>query len=251
VVSGELARWGVGRDPGICPLTVGLSPGLNDYVSARVLAVAATVGAPIQTGRCKHNVFIIFAPDPHKALADMVKQDSQILGFHYPAQTHDLERIVRPIQGWYVTSSHGAFGDESIDVAMPALPTWNPQDILSQAQAPEGLAGSRLTSEISSGIVRVTIVVDGNKMLGRPVGPIADYVAVLTLTRAFATEQCGTLPSITDLFLPNCAGGEKLTGVTAGDLAFLKALYKADVESYLALQRSDIQSNMMRQFHHP
>jgi FAD/FMN-containing dehydrogenase len=38
------------------------------------------------------------------------------------------------------------------------------------------------------------------------------------------------------------------TGVTAGDLAFLRALYKAGLESYLPLERSDIQAAMMRQF---
>lgn len=249
LVSGQLARWGVGRDPGICPLTVGLSPSFNDYVSARVLAVAATVGAPIQTGRCTHNVYIIFAPDPHKALADMVKQNSQILGFHYPAQTRGLERITRPIQGWYVTTSHGAFGDESTDAAEPVLPAFDPSGKGSQqVRAPSGLAGSRLSSDISSGIINVLIVADGNKMLGRPIGAIADYVAVLTLTQAFASEQCGTLPSITDLMLPNCDDREKLTGITAGDLTFLRALYKADLEGYLPLEISDINNNMMRQF---
>jgi hypothetical protein len=247
LVSGQLARWGVGRDPGICPLTQGFTPGLNDFVSARVLAVAGSVGAPIQTGRCKHNVYIIFATDPQKALLEVVKQNEQILGYHYPAQTPDLERITRPIRGWYVTTSHGAFGDESIDVAVPLLPTWN-ADIFSKAQAPPGLAGSRLGSDISSGIVHVLIVADANKMLGRPIGAIADYVAVLTLTQAFASKQCGTLPSITDLMLPNCGDREKLTGITAGDLAFLRALYKADLERYLPLEISDINNNMMRQF---
>lgn len=250
-VSGQLARWGVARDPGICPLTAGLSPSFNEFVSARVLAVAATVGAPIQTGPCTHNVYIMFATDPQKALADMVKQDSRILGFHYPAQTRDLKRITRPIEGWYVTASHGAFGGESIDSAEPLLPAWYPRDISSQAQAPTGLAGSRLSSEISSGIINVLIVADANKTMGRPIGAIADYVAVLTLTQAFASQQCGTLPSITDLMLPNCDDREKLTGITAGDLAFLRALYKTDLESYLPLERSDIQSKMMGQFAGP
>lgn len=252
-VSGQLARWGVGQDPGICPLTEGLSPGLNDFVSARVLAVAAAVGAPIQKGRCPHNVYIIFATDPQKALADMVKQDSEILGFHYPSQTRELERITRPIQGWYVTTSHGFHGDESTDNAQPMLPVPLPNDSMSklQVQAPSGLAGSRLSSEISSGIINVVIVADARKMVGRAIGAIADYVAVLTLTQAYGSEQCGTLPSITDLMLPHCADKEKLTGITAGDLAFLRALYRTDLESYLPAERSDIQNNMMRQFGRP
>ena len=248
--SGQLARWGVGRDPGICPLTVGLSPSFNDFVSARVLAVAATVGAPIQTGRCTHNVYIIFATDPQKALADMVKQNEQILGFHYPAQTSDLERITHPIQGWYVTTTHGAWAGETIDEAIPVLPLWNPRDPFF-AQQPPGLAGSRLGSDMSSGIINVLIIADAKKMVGRPIGAIADYVAVLTLTQAYKSELCGMLPSITDLMLANCHEREKLTGITAGDLAFLRALYKADIEAVLPLERSDINNIMMRQFHRP
>jgi hypothetical protein len=250
VVSGQLARWGVGRDPGICPLTVGLSPGLNEFVSARVLAVAATVGAPIQAvGRCTPNVEIVFATDPQKTLAALVKQHEEALGFHYPAQTRDLERITRPIQGWYVTMSHGVNGDQSVDDAERMLPSIHPTN--AQGTAPLGRTGSRFSSKISSGIINVLIVADANKIMGRAIGAIADYLAVLTLTQAFASERCGTLPSITDLMLPNCDDREKLTGVTAGDLAFLRGLYKTDLESYLPLERSDIQNNMMRQFGRP
>jgi hypothetical protein len=250
LVTGQLARWGVGRDAGICPLTEGLAPGLNDFVSTRVGAIAAAVGAPVQTaGRCRHNVYIIFAADPDKALADMVKQNSQLLGFHYPAQTRDLERISRPIQGWYVTATHGAWGDESTDVAEPMLPFYL-QDKL-EGQHPRGRAGSRLGSDISSGIINVLIVADAKKMVGRKIGAIADYVAVLTLTQAFGSEQCGTLPSITDLMLPNCDDRDKLSGVTAGDLAFLRALYRTDLEAVLPLETSDIQTIMMREFHRP
>jgi hypothetical protein len=251
VVSEQLARWGVGRDVGICPLTVGLSPNLNDFISARILAVAASVGAPVQAARVcsRHNVYIVFATDPEKALDDMVKQNPRLLGFHYPRQTRDVERIIRPIQGWYVTTTHGAYGDESTDDAEPLLPFET--DILNKGKRPAGRAGSRLSSGISSGIVNVVIIADANKIVGRPIGAIADYMALLTLTQAFASERCGTLPSITDIMVPNCDGREDLTGITAGDLAFLRALYKTDLEANLPLERSDIHNNMMQQFGRP
>jgi hypothetical protein len=245
--TGQLARWGIGRGMGICPLTVGLSPRFNDFVSARILAVAASVGAPVQTAGCsKHNVYISFATDPGKALDAMVRQDSRILGFHYPHQTRDLEAIRRPIQGWYVTTTRGWHGDETIDEAEPLLP--QETSILNQGKHPAGRPGSRMSSSLSSGIVNVVIVVDVNRIVGRPIGAIADYIAVLTLTQASASERCGTLPSILDMMLPNCEAGEKLTGVTAGDLAFLRALYEADLEAILSLERSSIDADMMRRF---
>jgi hypothetical protein len=249
VVSGQLARWGggIGRGVGICPITVGLSPGFNDFVSARILAVAVSVGAPIQAAeRCRHNVYIVFAADPQNTLKQMVKQDPRILGYHYAQQTRDLETVNRPIQGWYLTSTRGARGDETIDEPNPLLPPES--GILNQGKHPSGLPGSRLSSSISSAIVNVVIVVDVNKIEGRPIGAIADYLAVLTLTQAFATERCGTLPSIMDMMLPNCHEKEARTGITAGDLAFLRALYKADLDAVLPLERDSVENSMKRQF---
>lgn len=245
VVTGQLARWRIGLCP---PVTVGLSPRFNDFISARILAVAASVGAPVQeAGKCsRRNVYIVFATEPQRALDALMKQDPKLLGFHYHLQTKNLETISRPIQGWYVTSSRGAKGDETIDEADPLLAQGT--GILDQGKHPAGLPGSRLTNYISSAIVNVIIVADANKMVGRAIGSIADYLAVLTLTQAFSSEQCGTLPSIMDMMLSGCGEREKPTGITAGDLAFLRALYQTDQENVLTLERGNIQNIMMRQF---
>jgi hypothetical protein len=48
--------------------------------------------------------------------------------------------------------------------------------------------------------------------------------------------------------MPNCADNEQLTGITAGDLAFLRALYKTDLELVLPLERSGIDDSMRREF---
>jgi len=47
-------RWRGGRSETVCPLTVGLDQGYNDFVSARVRAVAAFVGAPVQSDDRAH-----------------------------------------------------------------------------------------------------------------------------------------------------------------------------------------------------
>jgi hypothetical protein len=192
------------------------------------------------------NVYIVFAADPQSTLQQMAKQDSRILGFHYSQQTRDLETVNRPIQGWYLTSTRGARGDETLDEPTPLLPAAG--GILNQGKHPAGIPGSRLRSGISSAIVNVVIVVDVNKIVGRPIGAIADYLAVLTLTQPLASDQCGRLPSIMDTMLPNCHETEALMGITAGDLAFLRALYKADLKEVLPLERHSVENSMMRQF---
>ena len=80
---------------------------------------------------------------------------------------------------------------------------------------------------------------------------INEAYPVLTLTQAFAPQQCGTLPSIMDLLAPNCGAREAPTEITAGDLAFLKALYRTNMELIVEMEQSTINDNMMRQFTAP
>jgi hypothetical protein len=247
VITGQLARWKVD----ICPITQGLSRGFNNFVSARILAIAANVGAPHQEGeRCKGrlNVYVYFTTEPEKVLDSLEKQDSKILGIHSQGQTKDLKTISSPVQGWYETASQGAWGSHTIDETDPLLPIVPIGDYLDSGKHPPGLPGSRLTSDISSSIVNVTIIADINKLVGHEIGAISDYIAVLALTQAFAADHCGTLPSIMDLMAPNCDGREKPIGITAGDLAFLKGLYRMDIEAVLPLERGGIADIMNHQF---
>jgi hypothetical protein len=73
-------------------------------------------------------------------------------------------------------------------------------------------------------MVHVLIVADLHKFVGYEIGSIADYIAMLVLSQTRQQDACGQLPSILDLLAPQC-GRERPTAVTAGDLAFLRALY--------------------------
>ncbi|MGO9930965.1 MAG: hypothetical protein ACLPV8_04015, partial [Steroidobacteraceae bacterium] len=80
------------------------------------------------------------------------------------------------------------------------------------------------------------------------IGTIADYLAMLTLTVVQSPEHCDPLPSILDLMSSSCGTREKPIAMTAGDLAFLKALYYHNTGLSTSLTRDEIQDNMMRQF---
>jgi len=245
-VTGQLARW---RTP-ICPVIEGLPKALTEFVSARILAIAANVGAPYQkeeTCKGRHNVYVFFTAEPAKLLDNLEKQDARLLGFHYLDESKNLKKITRPIQGFYVTASRGVKGIANIDEAYPVLPLYE-TTLTQMGKHPPGEPGSRLTSHISSEIVNAIILVDVNKMVGQPIGPISDYLAVLALTQALSPEQCGTLPSILDLMAPSCSGREAPTSITSGDLAFLKGLYRADMELVVGMEQSTIADQMWDQF---
>lgn len=242
VVIGQLPRWRVG----ICPLTSGLSPGFNAFVSARLRAVAAAVGAPLQPeGSCSYNVRVFFTPDPQQVTDELWKQNSALLGFHYWHPAQNAPVFARPIQGWYVTSTRNYAGAEIIDDPLP-LPTL-PGPLL-KGRTPPGLLGSRLANGLRTLLVHALMVADTKKVIGYEIGSISDYLAMLVLSQTQSLDSCGQLPSILDLMSSNCGDREKPTGITAGDIAFLRALYSTDLEQPLGLERSDIFNNMMKQF---
>jgi hypothetical protein len=90
--------------------------------------------------------------------------------------------------------------------------------------------------------------VDTTKVVGYPIGSIADYLAMLTLSVVQSPDNCDPLPSILDLMSLSCGAREKPVAITAGDLAFLKALYYLNTGLGPSLSRNQIQDNMMRQF---
>jgi hypothetical protein len=231
VLTGQLGRW-VAE---ICPRAEGLAPDFNAFVSARIEAIAASVGAPHQwAAQCRPNVAIYFTADPQAMLDEVAKHAPQLLGFHYPHQVKRLATVNRPIQAWYVTAIRGIAGEDVIDDIWGTLPP--------------GRLGSRLTTGRSSLIVFVLVVVDTRKLASFSVGSISDYIALLVLSRPASLDGCERLPSIIDLMSPLCGANAIATAMTAGDIAYLRALYSLNMEQPLSLQRADIQNKMLREF---
>jgi hypothetical protein len=242
IVTDQLARWRVG----VCPVAFGLEPAFNSFVAARIVAVAASVGAPHgDLAHCEPNVRIIFSPEPEKTIAAFAQRLPQIFGFHYRTQRQRLTTFNHPIQGWYITETEGENGI-AIDDPMPLQMADSPGSLPTR-QVPGARLGSRLTTGRNSWLVHVLIIADRNKVTGYTVGSVSDYFAMLTLSQTRSPDTCGQLPSILDLMVAECGDRAKSEAVTAGDLAFLKALYAIDLREGLDLERSYIQDNMMHE----
>jgi hypothetical protein len=231
------ARWRAGRPENICPLTRGLDAAYNSFVSARLRALAAYVGAPAQPDlHCNENVQIVFTTEPDKLMDEVVHEAAGRFGVKLDHQIKRQEEFSsgHAIQGWYLTSSGGG-GVLNADPAslggVEFQPMW-PRVALGDC--------------CSGGIVGAIFVIDTTKAAGYTIGSIADYVSMLTLSPAENPDHCAPLPSILDLMAPSCGAREKPAGVTAGDVAFLKALYYHDMGRMLT--RSEMQLNMMQQF---
>jgi secretin/TonB-like protein len=249
--TGNLAFWRGGKQS-ICPLTVGLSPGYNAFVTARLRALAAYVGAPVQTDpQCKANVQVIFTNNPKEKMDDVTKWAATYFRNRYTGGTKDLIkfRSDHAIQGWYMTTSGGAavLNTDVTLVGLSLLPVW-PE--ITQHYVANGTIGTRLGagSGGGSGIGIVILIVDTTKVAGATIGTISDYLAMLTMSVAQSPDNCDPLPSILDLMSSTCSAREMPKAVTAGDLAFLKGLYYRNTGLGASMSRAEIQANMMQQF---
>ena len=247
----NLARWRGGKQS-ICPLTVGLNPTYNAFVTARLRALATYVGAPVQSDpQCKTNVQILFTNNPQASMDGVIKWATTAFGVRYSGGMKDLIAYSsdHPIQGFYLATRGGAIvlNTDVALVGLDVLPVW-PR--VEQKYLSNDSIGTRLGGGSGSGIgIGVVLLVVDTTKLGRySIGTLADYLAMLTLSVAQSPDHCDPLPSILDLMASSCGTRQGPATITAGDLAFLKALYYLNTGLGPSLSRDAIHDNMMRQF---
>ena len=118
-------------------------------------------------------------------------------------------------------------------------------EVTAMGMQPSGVAGSHLGRRTRSEFAHVLIIADSRQLARYPLHSIADYMALLSLTRMAQLDHCAPLPSITDLLASDCTSAPA-EALTAADRAYLKALYSADLEQNLNLERGEVHEQMMR-----
>jgi hypothetical protein len=256
----QLGRW----HANVCPLVTGLQPRGADFVTRDILNVARAIGAP--TGavgkKCPITVEIVFTREPQALLDRIAKAFRPLLGFYPAAQIKQVATFSRPIQAWYETGTRSmevempipGMGKSSGDQSFGTGPGSDPpllsggqidSDVSAMGMQPSGVAGSYLGHRVRSEFVHVLIIADSGQLARYSMQSIADYMAVLSLTRMSQLDHCAPLPSITDLLANGC--NTPVAGsLTAADRAYLKALYSADLEQNLNVERGDVHEQMMR-----
>jgi hypothetical protein len=261
----QIGRW---HEP-VCPLVTGLQPPGRDFITREIVDVARRVGAPTASvgKKCEVTVEIVFTREPQALLDRIAKAYRPLLGFYPVSQIKQMTTFSRPVQAWYETgtramdalpgASHGNApqtgstqfpeqrGGSIVD--MPLLSGVQvDSDVTAMGLQPSGVGGSYLANGQSSEFIHILVIADSGQLAHYSMQSIADYLALLSLTRMAQLDQCAPLPSITDLLASGCAT-PVADSLTAADRAYLKALYSADLEQNLNIERGDIHEQMMRQ----
>jgi len=231
----KIARW----KTGICPVTFGLSDKLNLYVTQRVIRVAMLVGAPLDTHEpCRPNVLIAATPQAQEMLDLIRTQRPVLLGYHYTSRAKQLATMTRAIQAWYSTATEDFYG-----FVQPDGGGYN-QNVLDYMREmgfqSVHVSGSRIGDGLKSQFTTAIVIVDSTKIAGQPIGPLADYIAMLALGQGQYYDECQPVPTITNLLAPNCADNRKPLALTDIDVTYLRGLYKMSPGGTLGGERASI-----------
>jgi hypothetical protein len=249
----RLASW----HAKICPVTLGLGGKYARYISQRIRAVAAAVGAPLNSDPgCRPNIEVMFTTTPQALMDNVREQHPLFLGYHHTiSEARSLATVVHPIQAWYTTESLSEFdtvrsvddgrcgnsgvtmntmGDGGAGVVQLSLPC----AVVVHAN------GFRDRDGLSSGFFNILIVAEPAKLLNYEIGPLADYITMLALSQPSSQDSCQEMPSIANMLAKECATIPDR--ITDGDLAYLHALYRIYPGEMQAAQRNYIRDEMYR-----
>ncbi|HSS12391.1 MAG TPA: hypothetical protein VLL04_00760 [Rhizomicrobium sp.] len=216
----KIARW---KD-GICPVTIGLPAKFDLYVTQRIVRVAMAAGAPLDPREpCRPNIAVVATPQPQELL-DLVRTKRPVLlGFHYVSQAKKVAAMSRAVQAWYSTATEDFYGFVQPDGGGYNL---NTEDARLAGGMTAHVSGMRTGDGLKSQFTTAIIIVDSAKIAGQPIGPLADYIAMLALAQGQYYDVCQNVPTITNLLAPDCAEGMRPAALTDIDVTYLRGLYK-------------------------
>jgi hypothetical protein len=271
----QIPRW---NQP-VCVVVRGLVSAEAAKVAARIEDVARGVGLKVQKPGCQSNIQIMFTDQPQR-MADSVGE--AYLGYHSHTEIKKVRAVTHPIQGWYATATSGAAGATGLAFAGgsgtsqpsgggmglaggPGSPAANGSDWESNFgqtsgtqlsmqvvdspdhSAPTGCADSRFSSCMKSMFMNVLIVADNNAIVGKDMGVLTDYLAMLALSQPKSLDGCNALPSVIDVLAkPACADRDPPKGLTPADAAYLTGLYASDPEAKTTSAQGDIAGRMAK-----
>lgn len=248
----KIARW----RSGICPVTIGLPSKFNRYVTERIVRVAMTAGAPLDTTEpCRPNIIVLATPEP-QALLDFIRaKRPRLLGFHYAPQRERLATMRLPIQAWYSTATEDARGFVQADLPIihMSLPepfgggmNWGGSSGGGGGSYGPRVTGNRTGDGLKSQFDTAVIIVDTSKIAGQEIGPLSDYIAMLALSQGQYYDVCQDTPTITNLMASGCGPEMKPAALTDIDVTYLRGLYKMNAGTTYLGQRGSIAFQMKK-----
>jgi len=233
--NGQNARWFAP----LCPVALGVEDKVGRLFTSRIADVARHVGLKLAGGDCDPNVAVVFTRDARTLVKTVNRRQNGALDALPGPERALLKSPTLPVRWWHFTApesgdgkpfSPGPLGLGASANGLPGEITYN-----NNARA------SRLDLPSRVGITGAVIVVDIDRIGAVSMAALADYVALVALSRLRMDARERPEGSIMALFDP---GAPRFDGLTDQDERFIEAMYgsPATVEGWR--QRADMAGRM-------
>ncbi|WP_313669572.1 hypothetical protein [Sandarakinorhabdus sp.] len=244
---GQFARW---RGP-VCISVRGIpDAALADRVKARIAAAAGDAALPADKPGCKPNLTVAFTDDARRLVGMVKARKRSALPPFEPRLFAALDSATLPVRWWHVLGPAGSGGGSSApDAGALASATTNGVPLGNVLPAGPNAVG---TNSFSASLIDTNLsvwaragvaVVDVNLATGVSLDALADYIALVMIAPMRLPAGDPGVPSVLTLFQP----GSTVTGLTSWDRAFIKGLYRIQMNRSAQRQRQQLLSAMTRE----
>jgi hypothetical protein len=241
---GQFARW---QGP-ICASVRGIpDPAVTALVLKRVNAVVAETGLKAAEPGCKPNLTIAFTDDARGLVAEVRSRKRSALPRYNPTLFSRLDSPSLPVRWWHVLAPAGPGGGTAATPDAGALASASSNatplgnvlpagpDAIGTNSWNSSLIDTNLTVSAKAGVA----VVDVNLATGVSLEALADYVALVMVAPMRMPPGDPGVPSVLGLFT-----GARPAGLTDWDRAFVRALYKVQMNRSFQRQRQQLLNAM-------
>ena len=240
------ARW---VDP-VCPRVLGLNEAGTRAAEARIRAVAADAGVPMAPAPCDSNLVVSFTNDGAALVREIERRSPSRLA-QVPLSARDaLLNGSAPIRWWYTSETRGRDNESNQRVASGAGQFSTGRVGAGAAneggnfgtEAPTAVhyTNSIVSTLTTRALVSAGVVIDQNRVMGMRLRALADYAALVALAEIRSQDFSGQ-GSVLNLFDQQGA----TAGMTAQDMAFLRALYRMPLDREARRHRAHLVGEMV------
>lgn len=222
---GQYARW---ADP-VCIKVTGIDDSYAAMVQARIIDAARAASVRIAKAECKPNLSVVFTEDAAITVAAIVRKKPKQIARLNGTERATLLTAPLPVRWWHGIELRGADGRAAAPAASSALMSAQsgggvPLANILPADAPQtdSWSSSLINTQVAVWVTSGVVVVDIGLATGKPLGAVADYVAMVALAPMKLPPAAPAVPSILGLF----ATETPTTALSDWDKAFLATLYR-------------------------
>jgi hypothetical protein len=233
-MSESLARW----NKPICPLVAGIPSAQGEYILSQVSKAAKSAGARLAGRKCKPNFHVVLTYDPDELMRLWRQRAPRLFGASSPTEVHRVMGRARPVRVWYNAWEKCGDGEQGgVSTGANLSDAWS---YMGDCQ----IKDTRLQFNYVVPIQSVVVIVDIDDIKEVKIGPLADYIAMVGLTKVDFSADLGDAPTVLRLFPVSADAASQ--GMSDWDRAFLKGLYTTSQSS--RFQRSEITRQMVKGF---